>query len=192
MHMYSSTPLHRVGNVSQNKNRILQLSEDLKRLSDEAKNNSGLPIISDEKTKDPLLIDQRTLLLKYLLPVKRIMPFYEGLRRGEVMATRCKQCGAEYFPPQSDCSACYGSDMEWFKIDDEGILITYTQINVKPASFSNYEDYIIGIAQFQHDIKIVARVLTDDLKSLKTGMHVKLIVTKDKDTDNLVYVFKPT
>lgn len=177
--------------MDQIKDRTLQLAEDLKRLSDDAIKKLGLPIISDEKTKDPILIDQRILLLKYLLPVKRIMPFYDGLKRGEVLATKCNDCGAKYFPPQLDCSVCYGSDMTWFKIDDEGVLLTYTQINVKPPSFSNYEDYIIGIAQFQDDIKIAARVVTDGLKSLKTGMRVKLIVTKDTLNDNLVYVFKP-
>ncbi|MEM3040552.1 MAG: Zn-ribbon domain-containing OB-fold protein [Nitrososphaerota archaeon] len=173
------------------KDKTSQLNEDLKRLSEDAAKKSGLPIISDDKTKDPLLIDQRTLLLKYLLPVKRIMPFYDGLKRGEIMATKCKKCGAKYFPPQADCSVCYESEMEWFKIDDEGVLLTYTQINVKPASFSNHDDYIIGIAKFQDDIKILARVIADGLKSLRAGMRVKLVVTKNLSDDNLVYIFKP-
>jgi uncharacterized OB-fold protein len=173
------------------KNRALQLSEDLKKLSQEAINKSGLPIVNDEKTKDPILIDQNTLLVSYLLPVKKIMPFFEGLMRGEVLATRCRRCGAKYFPPQSDCSACYESEMEWFKVSDEGVLQTYTQINVKPASFSNCEDYIVGIAEFQEGIKIVARVLTNDLKSLRVGMRVKLAVIKEAQNGNLVYVFQP-
>jgi uncharacterized OB-fold protein len=173
------------------KSRALQLSEDLKKLSQEAINKSGLPIVNDEKTKDPILIDQNTLLVSYLLPVKKIMPFFEGLMKGEVLATRCRRCGAKYFPPQADCSGCYESDMEWFKVSDEGVLLTYTQINVKPASFSNCEDYIVGIAEFQEGIKIVARVLTNDLKSLRVGMRVKLAVIREAQTRNLVYVFQP-
>ncbi len=174
-----------------NKNRTLQLSEDLKKLSQEAINKSGLPIINDEKSRDPILIDQNTLLVNYLLPIKRIMPFFEGLMRGEVMATRCRRCGAKYFPPQSDCSTCYESDMEWFKVSDEGVLVTYTQINVKPINFSNYDDYIVGIAKFPEDIKIVARVMINDLKSLSVGMRTKLVVIKEEQNKNLVYVLKP-
>lgn len=173
------------------RDKALQISEDLKKLSQDAVNKSGLPVIGDEKTKDPILIDQNTLLIKFLLPVKRIMPFFEGLRRGEVIATRCRRCGAKYFPPQPDCSRCYESDMEWFRISNEGVLMAYTQIKVKPASFSSYDDYIVGVAKFPDDLKIVAKVLSNDLESLKVGMRVKLVVVKQEQGGNLLYAFEP-
>ena len=173
------------------KDKSLQLFEDLKRLLDESINKLGLPIINDEKTGDPILLDQRTVFIKFLLPIKKILPFYEGLKRGEVLGTRCKQCGAKYFPPQADCSKCYSSDIEWIKIKDEGVLLTFTQIKVKPASFSNYDDYIVGVAGLEDGLKIIGIVMTDNVNSLQVGMRVKLLVQKQPITESLIYAFKP-
>jgi uncharacterized protein len=60
--------------------------------------SEGLPVIPDEKTGDPLWVDVRELRLKYLIPIKRVKKFFDGLKEGKVYATRCAVKG-EYFSP---------------------------------------------------------------------------------------------
>ncbi|MCS7095058.1 MAG: Zn-ribbon domain-containing OB-fold protein [Thaumarchaeota archaeon] len=155
------------------------------------KGRSGLPIVSDEKTGDPLFVDQRELRLRYLIPVKRISQFFEGLKRNEVLYTECKTCNAKYFPPQSDCSRCGSGDIEWKKVEGEGTLLTYTKIFVKPTSFMHYDDYIIGIARMKEGFNVLAWVRAGDVSELKIGMPVKLEVERRQLDSYLTYVLVP-
>jgi len=62
--------------------------------------------------------------------------FVDFLAKGTIMATRCKKCSREYYPPQMDCSSCLGDDMEWFECPTEGELVSFTQIMVLPEHFA--------------------------------------------------------
>ncbi len=42
--------------------------------------------------------------------------FVTYLEQGKVMTTRCKECGASYFPPKMDCPRCTSSGVEWFEM----------------------------------------------------------------------------
>jgi len=103
----------------------------------------------------------------------------------------CKKCGTIYFPPQLDCPKCRSSDMEWIELSGEGELLTFTQINVKPYSFSHYPDYIVGIARLKEGINVTAWVAESDPKKLKPGVKVKLQVTKRQPENYLTYEIVP-
>jgi Predicted nucleic-acid-binding protein containing a Zn-ribbon len=158
---------------------------------EQEKERTGLPIIGDEKTGDPLFFDQRELRLRYLIPVKRIQPFFEGLQRGQVLYAVCKSCGSKYFPPQADCSRCGGTDMEWKPIEGPGKLLTYTVISVKPTSFMHYEDYVVAIARMKEGFNVLAWLKVKDPKQIKVGMDVRLVVERRMPENYLTYAFVP-
>ncbi len=64
------------------------------------------------------------------------------------MCTLCEMGGGKYFPPQVDCLT---RRRMWSgaETSTEGELITWTVINVKPASFSHHGDYVVGIVRCQ-------------------------------------------
>ena len=62
--------------------------------------------------------------------------FVDFLAKGKIMATRCKKCGVEYYPPQVDCSPCLSDDVEWFECSTDGKLASFTQIMVLPEHFA--------------------------------------------------------
>ncbi|MEO0158462.1 MAG: 3-hydroxybutyryl-CoA epimerase, partial [candidate division WOR-3 bacterium] len=82
--------------------------------------SEGLPVVPDEKTGDPLWVDLRELRLKYLLPIKKVKKFFDGLKEGKVYATRCPVKNIYYFPPQADCPACMDENVEWVEIKGNG------------------------------------------------------------------------
>ncbi|MCX8203658.1 MAG: Zn-ribbon domain-containing OB-fold protein [Nitrososphaeria archaeon] len=155
------------------------------------KERTGLPIVGDEKNGDPLFVDQREIRLRYLIPVKRISQFFEGLKRNEVLYTECRRCGSKFFPPQSDCSRCGSNEMEWRKVEGEGTLLTYTKILVKPTSFMHYDDYIVGIARMKEGFNVLAWVKAGDVSELKVGMPVRLEVERRQEDNYLTYVLVP-
>jgi len=152
---------------------------------------TGTPLMRDEKTGDPYFVDQRELRLRYLIPIKRIEPFFEGLSKGEVWTTRCRRCGEQYFPPQADCPRCGGSDMEWFKLEGDGTLLTYTRISIKPTSFSHYQDYIVGIARMKEGVSVLAWVKSMDQERIKVGMPIRLTTERREPEGYITYVLVP-
>lgn len=104
--------------------------------------------------------------------------FVDYLEKGKVMATRCRRCGTNYFPPRLDCPKCLLSDVEWFEIKGGGRLATYTIVNYGPAGFEDDTPYILAIADFD-GVRVFGRLSKDIKESdIKLGMGVKVIPVK--------------
>jgi len=105
--------------------------------------------------------------------------FVTYLEQGNVMATRCKKCGTSYFPPKLDCPRCLLSDVEWFKIEGTGKLLTYAAVNYGPTGFENDAPYTLAIADFGDGLRIFGR-LSRDIKEgdISVGMELKVAPVK--------------
>ena len=116
--------------------------------------------------------------------------FLTYLEQGKVMATRCKKCGASYFPPKMDCPKCIDSEIEWFEIKEAGKLLTYTVVNYGPTGFENDTPYTLALGEFAEGIRILAR-LNRSIKEndIKLGMPVKAVSTK-LPGDRIAYEFQ--
>jgi len=104
--------------------------------------------------------------------------FVGYLEKGKVMATRCRRCGTNYFPPRLDCSRCVGSDVEWFEIKGNGRLVTYTVVNYGPTGFEDDAPYTLAIADFD-GVRVFGR-LSKGIKEgdIKPGMGLKILPVK--------------
>lgn len=113
--------------------------------------------------------------------------FVEFLKHNELKGTVCKECGAKYFPPRSDCAACLSDQMEWFPVAGEGTVISFTKAMFAPAGFEKDVPYVLGVAEFADGVKVFGRIdrtLPDDM--VKPGMKVK-VRTVDLGNDRLSY-----
>ena len=153
--------------------------------------SEGLPVIPDEKTGDPLWVDVRELRLKYLIPIKRVKKFFDGLKEGKVYATRCPVKKAYFFPPQADCPYCMDENLEWVEIKGYGKLLTYTGINVKPTSYLHYPDYVVAVARMEEGFNILCWMAADDPAKLKVGMDVRLVVKPREPEGFLTFYLEP-
>jgi uncharacterized OB-fold protein len=105
--------------------------------------------------------------------------FIKYLEQGKVMATRCKKCGTNYFPPKMDCPSCLGSDVEWFEIKGNGKLITYTIVQYGPSGFENDAPYTLGILDFGDGLHVFGRLSKNIKESdIKAGMALKVVPIK--------------
>jgi hypothetical protein len=171
------------------KDRLLEQLKQFEMFVKSRIENEGFPIVQDDKSGDPIWIDMREVTLRYLISVKGIDRFFRGLRGGKVMATYCKVCDITYFPPQKDCPSCLTDNVEWKEIENEGFLLTFTVVFVRPYSFMHHSPYTVGIARFG-DITITAWVRGDP-KSLRPGQKVKLEVVKREPEGYLTYELVP-
>jgi Predicted nucleic-acid-binding protein containing a Zn-ribbon len=138
--------------------------------------NMSNPVIRfDEKEGHPIYISQRELRLRYEMPVGEIYPFFKGLEEGKVLASKCEVCGQLYFPPQGACPKCREQKMGWVDLSGEVELLAFTQIFVRPQSFSAEQPYFVGVAMCKQGVNILARIANvDDPKKIRVGMRLKL------------------
>jgi uncharacterized OB-fold protein len=140
--------------------------------------------------KPETLKSARPLQLKYNLPISKTSKFWTGLKEGKVYATHCRNCGTLHFPPVADCGQCYASTMDWIPLDGEGTVETFTQVVVKPPSFSDEPCYVVAVVKFEEGVKVLAWLRGVELKDVCVGMKVKL-ATNTNSAGNPTYEFIP-
>ena len=120
----------------------------------------------------------------------KAVDFMRFLEQGKVVGTKCKGCGRIFFPPKIDCPKCLKSDTEWLEISGTGKLITYTKVNYGPVGFESKAPYILGVAQFDEGIQIMAALSKEIEESdITVGMEVK-VIPKVLVEEKLSYEFK--
>ena len=164
-----------------------ELGENAKRCIKE----KGLPIVEEEKAKLPLYVSTRELPLRFQFGVAKVQKFFEGLKEGKIYMTQCKKCGQKFFPPQADCPNCLESSMDWVPLKGEGELLTCTMIFVKPSTYAHYQDYMVGIAQMNEDVRVLAWLKMNDPTKIKPRMKVRLTTVKREPEGFITYEFTP-
>jgi hypothetical protein len=120
----------------------------------------------------------------------KVADFMTYLEAGKVMATRCQECGASYFPPKADCPRCLSSEVDWFEVKGKGKLVTYTIVNYGPTGFENDAPYTLALGEFDGGIQILARLSRDITeKDIKVGMSLAISPVKLSD-NRIAYEFK--
>jgi uncharacterized OB-fold protein len=121
----------------------------------------------------------------------KVNDFVDHLEEGNVMGTRCKECGMVFFPPRADCYRCLTSNTEWFEISGSGRLVTYSKLEYAPVGFGEDLPYCIALLDYG-DFKVFGRIggeFPED--QIEIGMEMITVVNK-LSNGQLNYVFKRT
>jgi uncharacterized OB-fold protein len=104
--------------------------------------------------------------------------FVEYLEKGELRGTKCRSCGRVFFPPRADCSFCLSDDMEWFKVEGQGSLLSFTKVNYGPTGFESDVPYILALVDY-NGTKVFGRFKKDvPEEEIRVGMAVKAVINK--------------
>jgi len=122
----------------------------------------------------------------------KVAAFTDYLAQGKIMATRCKGCQAEFYPPQADCPVCMSNDMEWIECPTEGRLATFTQIMVLPKHFglppltipfgkASLTPSPVGLLEVKDGIRIMGWIPDTAVDDLTVGAPMKAAAQVLKD-----------
>ena len=121
--------------------------------------------------------------------ITKINDFVKYLENGQVMGTRCTDCGTAFFPPRADCHQCLSSNTEWFEITGVGKLVTYSKLEFAPIGFQEDVPYCIALLDYG-DFKVFGRIAGDvPEQEIKVGMALKTAVNT-LPSGQLNYVFQ--
>ncbi len=108
--------------------------------------------------------------------------FVDFLAEGKVEGSVCKKCGAKYFPPRSDCAACFSKEMDWFDMPPKGTLETFTTAYYAPFGFEADPPYTMAVVDFGQGLKLFARFAKEiKAEEIKVGMPVSVRTLKYDD-----------
>lgn len=133
-------------------------------------------------------IRSREIKIVQDIPISKTLQFWESLKQGKVLATKCKKCGKLFFPPVADCSECLVSDMEWVELSNEATIETFTHVVVRPTTFQPEKPYTVAIGRLKEGVRVLAWLTGFKLSEVKVGMKAKL-VAKITPEGNPTYEF---
>ncbi len=116
--------------------------------------------------------------------------FIAGLEEGKFLATKCASCGKKFMPPRFTCP-CGGKDLEWFEVNPEGTLYTWSIVHFAPDGIAKQVNvpYPLGVIELEDGLKLAAHLKGLTTKP-KVGIKVK-VVPQELDNGNMAYFIKP-
>jgi len=138
------------------------------------------------------------------MPDKKKVPLIEGLftwpsDKPQLIASRCKKCGALFFPKvpycgNPDCPKDK-ANMELVNISNTGTIYTYTIHNYAPAipfKMDPFKPYGVAMVDVLEGLRVLG--MTTTIEGLKIGQKVEMTVgTLYEDTENayITWMWKP-
>jgi uncharacterized OB-fold protein len=112
---------------------------------------------------------------------------------GNLLGSRCRSCGAHFFPIRQACSGCLSSDLETVRFSTEGTLYTYSVIRQSTPAFE--VPYALGYVDFPEGVRIMGQITGCETDEISIGMPLVLALEtfgEDDDGKPLTgYRFKP-
>lgn len=127
--------------------------------------------------------------------------FFRALESGELIGSKCLDCGEFSIPQREICPLCHSHDIEIETFSGKGKLVAYTVISVPPvmmaeAGYDSKNPYCVGIVELIEGPRISAQILEMDLahpESIKIGTDLEMTtIQREEDGVQKSYLaFKP-
>ena len=116
--------------------------------------------------------------LPRLPPGRDDAPWWEALRRHELVIQRCAACGAWRHPPAPVCPACHATTWRWERVSGRGRIFSYTVIHhaVHPA-LAEHVPYNVALIELPDAgrVRLVSNVLDVLPEDLRIGLEVEVV-----------------
>ncbi len=120
--------------------------------------------------------------------------FYDGMKEGKILGSKCPACGRVFLPPRMICERCFARAEEWVELPATGTVQACTKAAVSVAENGDLVDLEAPeiIAMVKHDgadTCIAARLEGDDAS---VGMRVEAVLNPDADNVlDLLAAYRP-
>jgi uncharacterized protein len=101
-----------------------------------------------------------------------------------LFGSRCVDCDAHAFPPQSGCARCAGANTETVELANEGTLWTWTVQGFPPKAPpfkgdvdpKTFRAFGVGYVELPGQVKVECRLTESDPAKLKIGMAMRMVL----------------
>lgn len=92
------------------------------------------------------------------MPESIVKRYYDSLKEGKIIATKCKSCQSLTFPPTTLCECCGSSELEWVNFSGKGKLL-FVSHGIAPAPnprFAEMAPYAYGHVELAEGVYVQA------------------------------------
>ncbi|KXA95694.1 transcriptional regulator [candidate division MSBL1 archaeon SCGC-AAA259E19] len=110
--------------------------------------------------------------------------------RYNLIGVKCKSCDSIYFPPRSICPKCRRTgELEPYKLNGEGEIVSYTKVMVPPEGFEDETPYILAIIELEEGPRITAQITDVSPDEVKIGKKVEATFRHvgEEGKDGIIY-----
>ncbi len=110
--------------------------------------------------------------------------FAETANGPRLLGSTCASCDTPYFPKAAICHNpnCTDSKLQDAEFGPHGKLWSFTVQVYPPPPPAKYDEpfepYALGLVDMTEGLRVLAKVSTDDLTSVKVGADVELVIEK--------------
>lgn len=93
---------------------------------------------------------------------------------GRLLGSRCRNCGAHFFPIREACSGCLGTDLETVRFSTTATLYTFSVVRQSLPTFP--VPYVLGYVDLPEGVRIMTQISGIDPEEVEIGMDLELAV----------------
>ncbi|HYT38726.1 MAG TPA: OB-fold domain-containing protein [Acidimicrobiia bacterium] len=121
-------------------------------------------------------------------------PFWDGLRRHELLILRCRECRTFVHPPQASCPRCLSLDPAPEPVSGRGTVYSFTVANREfaPGIVPPYVVALVDLVE-QESLRLVTNLVNVSIGDVRIGMPVRVVFSDlelDGEDATLAY-FEP-
>ena len=100
------------------------------------------------------------------------------VNRYNLIGTHCSECDEYYYPPRNMCPTCRrDGNLESYKFDGDGEIVTYTIIYTAAEGFEHQTPYVLAIVKLDEGPSLTSQIVAEP-EEMKIGMRVKPVFRK--------------
>ena len=111
-------------------------------------------------------------------------PYWEALRRGELLVQRCNACQGWQWGPEWICHRCHSFDLGWAPVEGKGRLYSGTRAwHAAHPALKEHGPYIFVAVELPHagGIRMVGNLLGDSRAPIRFGAEVEAVFEHHPD-----------
>lgn len=118
-------------------------------------------------------------------------PYWEAIKRHELVMQRCRKCDRFIFYPREQCPYCFSQDLGYDPVSGKGRVHAYTVVHqAAHPGFNDDAPYVFALIQLEEGVRMISNVVGCDPKDVKVDMPV--VATYDDVTPEWTLVkFEP-
>jgi hypothetical protein len=118
-------------------------------------------------------------------------PFWDALRRHELVVQQCASCRRLRFVPTELCPACGSAAATWAPVSGRGRVYTFTVVHRAPTpAYQADAPYALAYVELDEGPRMPARLVDVDPAAVEVGLPVE-VVFADVAPDLTLYRFRP-
>ncbi len=105
------------------------------------------------------------------------------------LGSRCRSCGAHFYPPAGACPRCGSRDVELVEMPQTGKVISFTTTNEVGSSFRRYRPLTFGLVELDNGAVVLAQLVDFQEGELVPGARVRMVIRKLREDgdDGIIY-----